>query len=80
MEKDRAAEGLGHLQTAALELIAAARAFLDVSEELVRDPGTADAISAAISSLANAARTAAARAGTAPERERSDHVERIRVS
>lgn len=33
---DHAQEGLEHLQTAALELIAAARAFLDVAEDLVR--------------------------------------------
>lgn len=34
----RARAGLGHLQVAVLELIEAARAFLDVAESVVRDP------------------------------------------
>jgi len=42
--EDRAAEGLEHLQSAALELIAAARAFLDVAEDVVREPGVAATI------------------------------------
>lgn len=33
---EHAQEGLEHLQQAALELIAAAKAFLDVAEDLVR--------------------------------------------
>ena len=33
-----AVEGLEHLQAAAIELIAAARSFLDVLEGVVRDP------------------------------------------
>jgi hypothetical protein len=40
---DRAREGLDHLQAAGLELIAAARAFLDVAEALVREPGSVPA-------------------------------------
>ena len=36
---DRAAEGIRHLQAAALEAIAATRAFLDIAEDLVKDPG-----------------------------------------
>jgi hypothetical protein len=40
----RAAEGLEHLQSAGLELIAAARAFLDVAEEVLREPGVAATI------------------------------------
>jgi hypothetical protein len=35
---DRTREGLDHLQAAAIEAIAATRAFLDVAEELVRQP------------------------------------------
>lgn len=42
--EEHAAEGLEHLQTAALELIAAARAFLDVAEDVVREPGVAATI------------------------------------
>jgi hypothetical protein len=36
---DKVKEGVEHLQNAALELIAAARIFLDIAEEVVRDPG-----------------------------------------
>lgn len=38
MADDRARDALDHLQTAALELIAALRAVLDVAEEAVREP------------------------------------------
>jgi hypothetical protein len=38
MTDERAVEGLEHLQAAALEMIAAARAFLDVAEDLVAGP------------------------------------------
>lgn len=44
MTDDRAAEGLEHLQKAAIEVIAAARAFLDVAEDLVRDPAAASTV------------------------------------
>jgi hypothetical protein len=36
--EDKVREGVEHLQNAALEMIAAARIFLDVAEEIVRDP------------------------------------------
>ena len=36
--RDRAQEALDHLQAAALEMIEALRAVLDVAEEAVRDP------------------------------------------
>jgi hypothetical protein len=38
--QERAREGLDHLQAAARELIAAARAALDVAEDLIDDPDT----------------------------------------
>ena len=41
MNEDRAREVFEHLQAAALEMIAAARAALDVAEELVKDPPSA---------------------------------------
>jgi len=41
---ERAAGGMEHLQAAARELIAAARAFLDVAEDLVDEPGAAAAV------------------------------------
>lgn len=56
---DRAADGLAHLQAAARELIAAARAMLDVAEDLVEDPGT---VSAVVDAFGSVVRTAA-RAG-----------------
>lgn len=37
--EDRATEGIRHLQAAAIEAIAAVRSFLDIAEDLVRDPG-----------------------------------------
>jgi hypothetical protein len=37
VNEDRASQGIDHLQAAAREMIAAARAFLDVAEELVAD-------------------------------------------
>jgi hypothetical protein len=43
-EDDRASEAMAHLQTAAREMIAAARAFLDVAEELVEDPKSGEAL------------------------------------
>ena len=42
--ENRAEEALGHVQTAALELIAAARAFLDVAEDLVKEPAELAAV------------------------------------
>jgi hypothetical protein len=44
VNEERADEGLEHLQTAAQEMIKAARAFLDVAEELVTDPKAADTL------------------------------------
>lgn len=41
MNEDRAREAIEHFQTAALEMIAALRATLDVVEELVKDPHSA---------------------------------------
>ena len=43
-DDDRASEAMAHLQTAAREMIAAARAFLDVAEELVEDPKSGEAL------------------------------------
>lgn len=65
MSDDRAREGVEHLQNAARELIAAARAFLDVAEEVVDDPGSLGAFTATLSDLAD---LATGRAGAAPTR------------
>lgn len=45
--EDRAFDAVAHLQTAALEMIAAARAVLDVAEDLLKDPAPIIAMAAA---------------------------------
>ena len=42
--EDRTGEAVAHLQSAARELIAAVRAFLDVAEEVVDDPKAGEAL------------------------------------
>ena len=59
-----------HLRAAALELIAAARAMLDLTEELVKDPGP---VLSAVSALAAVARQAAAQAGQPGHAEHAEH-------
>lgn len=83
--EDRAVEGLQHLQAAAREAIAAARAFLDVAEELVADPAAvsavADAVGAVVRSAAQRGR-AATGGGTGGATGDPDgaRVEHIRIS
>jgi hypothetical protein len=78
---ERAKQGVEHLQAAAIEMIAAFRAFLDVAEEVVRDPG---AVAAFASSMVETARAAAPSATPAPttgaEGSAEPRVTRIRVS
>ena len=75
-EAGPAAEVVAHLQSAALEVIAAVRAFLDAAEVAVKDPAGAAA----------AAATLAGRAGRRPPRTGEDggnddgRVQRIPVS
>jgi hypothetical protein len=52
---DLAQEGLAHLQSAAKEMIAAARSFLDVAETLVEDPQAVQALGGAVTALAKLA-------------------------
>ena len=54
--EQRAAQGLSHLQGAAVQLIAAARAFLDVAEDLVQDPAAAASVVQTLAALVGAAR------------------------
>ena len=80
MNEERAVEGVEHLQNAALELIEAARAFLDVAEDLVRDPAAAATIvhaAATLGRLLAAGPVPPARAGDGPADGRVRH---IRVS
>jgi len=78
VNEERADEGLEHLQTAAEELIAAARAFLDVAEDVVRDPGTASAVLGLFDGVAQAARRA--RPGRPGDGGDGDPVEHIPVT
>jgi len=57
---DKATEALEHLQRAALEMIQAARAALDLVEEVVNDPSSLLAFAAEVGHLAHAVMTAAA--------------------
>jgi hypothetical protein len=81
VNEDRAREGVEHLQTAAIEVIAAVRAFLDVAEAVVRDPG---AVATAASTLVDVARQAGGSSAATPTDPAgpSDEprVTRIRVS
>jgi len=70
--EERAKEAMDHLQQAALEMIAAARAVLDVAEELVKDPTPLAAFAAGV---AHAASQAGAHVPTPEPR-----VQHIRVS
>lgn len=76
MNDERAREGIEHLQAAALEMIAAARAFLDVAEDLVRDPSGLAHVADLAADLVGGRKPAPAPAEDAePAR-----VQRIRVS
>lgn len=79
-DTDRVREGAEHLQRAFLELIAAARVFLDVIEDAVKDPSD---ITAFANATAERARRAAsgfgASGGGGSRRDPDDGVERIRV-
>jgi hypothetical protein len=77
---DRAAEGLAHLQAAAREMLAAARAMLDVVEGLVEDP---KAVTALVDTVGAVVRDAAKSALAAPPKPAGDGddggYQRIRV-
>lgn len=75
MNEERARQGVEHLQAAAVEVIAALRAFLDVAEEVVRDPAAAAAV--ATSFVENIRPTPSTATDATPEDAR---VTRIRVS
>ena len=80
MNEDRARQGVEHLQAAAVEVISAMRAFLDVAEDLVRDPAQAATLASA---MAEAAKAAAATGQPRPSRAEdttAPGVTRIRVS
>lgn len=93
MSEDRTSRGVEHLQAAALEMIGAARAFLDAVEDVVSDPEKVAEVVAVVESVAEAAvRAAAPRPAAGPDvaepvdppgreaRPRRGSVEPIRVS
>jgi hypothetical protein len=55
VNEQRAREAVEHLQTAALEVIASLRAFLDVAESIVRDPAQAADVASVVDDLAGRA-------------------------
>jgi hypothetical protein len=82
---DPAREGLEHLQSAAHEMIAAARSMLDAVEEILGDPRAATAMAAAVGTMTRLVEGAVASVGgivaggaAAPEDE--SRVQRIKVS
>ena len=86
MTDDAAKSGIDHLQSAALELIAAARSFLDVAEELVKEPEASAAVWRAAAGVAAAVLGGAQppsdpRAGHGePDQANDSPVEHIEVS
>lgn len=66
MDDQRAAEGIDHLQAAALEMIEAARAFLDVAEKVVTDR---ERVTEAFSVVSDVARAATRGATARPARD-----------
>jgi hypothetical protein len=81
---DRIEAAVEHLQTAARELIAAARVFLDVTEDLVNDPKQ---VLAAIATLTDLGRSVISTSHPADGREeqegegrRAPRVQHIRIS
>ena len=78
MTDDRARQGVEHLQAAAIEMIAAFRAFLDVAEEVVRDPSAVTAFAASLVETAKAAAPTPPHPAEDPATE--PRVTRIRVS
>lgn len=80
---ERAREAIEHLQRAALELIAAARAVLDVAEDLVKDPAPIVAMAAAAAAHGRETAATAAGSGAVPTdagSEPAPRVEHIAVS
>jgi hypothetical protein len=68
---DRTGEAVAHLQAAAREMIAAARAFLDVAEEVVEDPKAGEAL---LESLGDVARRVVPRQGAASDGDGVQHI------
>ena len=70
---ERARQGIEHLQAAARELIEAARAALDVAEELVNDPESVASLAGVVASVGDLARRVSGAGGWAPAGGRGSH-------
>ncbi len=79
MHEEPAKEAVEHLQNAALEMIKATRAFLDLAEELVQDPGPLLAFTHLLGDFAARGRNAA-QGQTAHSGPDDTTVQHIRVS
>ena len=82
---DPAREGLEHLQSAAHEMIAAARSMLDAVEEILDDPRAGVAVATAVGTMSRLIEGAVASvggfvAGGAAEPDDEPRVQRIKVS
>lgn len=85
MTEERAREAVEHLQQAALQMIEAGRAFLDLAEELVKDPAPLIAAAAAAAEAAQSLGRRGPMDGDAPAAraagpEPEPRVQHIRVS
>ena len=82
MNEERAGEGIEHLQRAATEVIAAARAFLDVAEDLVSDRERLAEAAGLVATVANAASEGVGRAARRRDYEcdREGRIQHIDVS
>ena len=69
---DRMREGVGHLQVAAKEVIAALRVMLDAAEEVVSDPATAASLFTTLTDAARSARVADARSAAGGRQDDDD--------
>ena len=69
---DRAREGIQHLQAAARELIHAARALLDVAEDLIDDPAAVATLVGALGAMGDAARRATTTSAAEDDGEHGD--------
>lgn len=73
-------EAVGHLQGAALELVAAARAVLDLAEEMIRDPAELLALATAAARRASSRPPSRPASDDRPGRASTARISRIEVS
>jgi nicotinate-nucleotide pyrophosphorylase len=79
-ESESVAKGVEHLQAAAMEMISAARAFLDVVEDLVADPDKVAEMVSAVGTVATTVTDAVRKTNPPAQPSAGDGIQRIRVS